>query len=550
MASDDNKLVTTSAKLLEGDHGIRIPYRPATLENIDFAMGKWLGDKVKNFVESHKDWKKVPVLWVSAERAYQMKHDKSLRDDFGALILPIMTFERTGVEKDLGRKGVIQANLPEKNDPIGGVGARFTVAKEINVEKTGEQADAASARKFGGVGSGKVNFNTRGRRTKKIVYDIYSIPTPVYVNVTYEVNIRTRYQEQMNQLLTPFVVYSGAVTQFIIEHEQHKYEAFFDANYAFDNNVASMGEDERIYNTKITINVLGYVFGEGKNRDRPYFSRRENAVEIVLPSERVMVGDIPDWTDRSFFRGGEAVSIEQGSKQITPRRSKVPLMPNPRSEGGSGGTDITVQDEGTDLTTTLATIDFTGVGVTATAVGNVVTVDVPASAITAKEEGSDLTTAMSSIDFVGSGITATTSGNDVTVTVNASAISASDEGVALTSGVDSINFVGAGVTATNTGPALTVTITGALDGDTINNAIITNTTYNETPAGLVNSANTVYTLAATSFTSSILVFQNGILQRTGSAGAFDYTVTGANEITFTTAPTTGDFILVSYVKSA
>ena len=192
MASDDNKLVTTSAKLLEGDHGIRIPYRPATLENIDFALGKWLGDKVKNFVESHKDWKKVPVLWVSAERAYQMKHDQSLRDDFGALILPIMTFERTAVEKDLGRKGVIQANLPEKNDPIGGVGGRFTVAKEINVDKTGDYADAVSARKFGGVGSGKVNFNTRGRRTKKIVYDIYSIPTPVYVNVTYEVNIRPR----------------------------------------------------------------------------------------------------------------------------------------------------------------------------------------------------------------------------------------------------------------------------------------------------------------------------------------------------------------------
>ena len=66
-----------------------------------------------------------------------------------------------------------------------------------------------------------------------------------------------------------------------------------------------------------------------------------------------------------------------------------------------------------DLTTALTTIDFTGVGVTATAVGNVVTVDVPASAITAKDEGSDLTTAMASLDFVGAGVTATTSGNDV-----------------------------------------------------------------------------------------------------------------------------------------
>jgi len=549
MASDDNKLTTTSQKLLEGDYGLDIPYRPATLENIDFAMGKWLGAKVKNFVESHKEWKEVPVLWVSAERAYQMKHEKSLRDSFGALILPLMTFERTGVEKDLGRKGVIQANLHEKNDPIGGVGGRFVVAKQINVEKTGDQADASSARKFGGVGSGKVNFNTRGRRTKKIVYDIYSIPTPVYVNVSYEVKIRTRYQEQMNQLLTPFVVYTGAVTQFIIENDRHKYEAFFEPSFTFDNNVASMGEDERIYNTTMTINVLGYIFGEGKNRDRPYFSRRENPVQIVLPSEHVMVGDIPDFTDRSFFRGGQAVTVTEGTKQITPRRSKVPLMPTGGGAGG-GGTAITIQDEGVDLTEQLATIDFTGPGVTATAVGNVVTVDIPASAITAKEEGVDLTTSMASIDFVGSAVTATTSGNDVTVTVNASAISASDEGVELTTGVDSLNFVGAGITATNTGNALTITVTGSLDGDTINNAIITNTTYNETPSGLVNSVNTVYTLAATSFTSSILVFQNGILQRTGSAGAFDYTVTGDNEITFTTAPTTGDFILVSYVKSA
>jgi hypothetical protein len=548
MASS-KKLVTTNVNIQGGEPAVEIPYRPASLENIDFAMGKWLGQKVKNFVETHKDWKEVPVLWVSAERAYQMKHDQSLRDSFGALILPIMTFERTAVEKDMGRKGVIQANLPEKNDPIGGVGGRFVVAKQINVEKTGLYADAVSAKKFGDVGSGKVNFNTRGRRTKKIVYDIYSIPTPLYLNVTYEIKIRTRYQEQMNQILTPFMTYAGAVTQFIIEHGQHKYEAFFDSNFTFDNNVSDLGEDERIYNTTITINVLGYIFGEGKNRDRPHFSRRENPVEIVLPSERVQVGDIPDWTDRSFFRGGEAVTVTHGTKDITPDRSKVPLMPSPRAAGG-GGSAITIQDEGVDLTAALTTIDFTGVGVTATAVGNVVTVDVPASAITAKDEGSDLTTAMASLDFVGAGVTATTSGNDVTVTVNASSISASDEGVALTTGVDSINFVGAGVTATNTGPALTVTITGALDGDTINNTIINSTTYNETPSGLVNSANTVYTLGATSFTSSILVFQNGVLQRTGSAGEYDYTVTDDDEITFTAAPTTGDFILVSYVKSA
>jgi len=39
------------------------------------------------------------------------------------------------------------------------------------------------------------------------------------------------------------------------------------------------------------------------------------------------------------------------------------------------------------------------------------------SAITTKDEGSNLTTATASLDFVGAGVTATTSGNDVTITI-------------------------------------------------------------------------------------------------------------------------------------
>ena len=43
----------------------------------------------------------------------------------------------------------------------------------------------------------------------------------------------------------------------------------------------------------------------------------------------------------------------------------------------SGGGSLTVKDEGVDLTTSASSINFTGVGVTATTVGNDVTVDIP-----------------------------------------------------------------------------------------------------------------------------------------------------------------------------
>jgi len=574
---------------LEGEQGIEIPFRPSNIETVDFALHEWLEERMNIFSDTFRGWKQIPVIWVSAERAVLSKKSQSLRDDDGMLILPVMTLERTGVEKDLRRKGIIQAHLPEMTDGIGGVGGQITIAKKINVDKTGDFANASSAVKWGDVGTGGPNFNVRGRRTKKVVYDIYSIPTPVYVTAKYEINIKTEYQEQMNEILTPLVVYTGGVNQFILQKDGHRYEAFVGQTFTFDNSVNNLGETERVYQTKITIDVLAYLLGEGPNRDTPRFARRENAVEVRLPRERVIVGDIPDWLDRSFFRGGEIAPTHQ-FRDIGTDAPKTPLMPNPRSGGvvGGGGGKVVIEDEGVVLTQQVATMDFvgggisattvgndvtvtvagssaipvadegssltsavssfdfTGAGLTATADGDAITVNVDASAITAKEEGANLTTSMSSVNFAGPNVVATTSGDDVTVTVSGSYITAQDEGVNLSTNVTSLDFVGAGVTATNTAGAITVTITGSTDGATINNSIFSNSTYSQVPTGDVDGINTVYTTSQDFIDGSELLFHNGILMRKG--GTYDYTTTGDDEITFTDAPLTDDFILISYVN--
>ena len=56
----------------------------------------------------------------------------------------------------------------------------------------------------------------------------------------------------------------------------------------------------------------------------------------------------------------------------------------------------------------------------------------------------------------------------------------------------------------------------------------------------------VYTTSQDFIDGSQLVFNNGILMRPG--GTYDYTVTDNDEITFTFAPLTGDFILITYVN--
>ena len=70
----------------------------------------------------------------------------------------------------------------------------------------------------------------------------------------------------------------------------------------FKNNISNIGVDERIYKTDINFEVLGYIIGESPNGDRPKIIKRENAVEVKVGRERVILGDIPEHGDgKSFF---------------------------------------------------------------------------------------------------------------------------------------------------------------------------------------------------------------------------------------------------------
>lgn len=65
----------------------------------------------------------------------------------------------------------------------------------------------------------------------------------------------------------------------------------------------------------------------------------------------------------------------------------------------------------------------------------------------------------------------------------------------------------------------------------------------ETPSGLINGVNVVFTLANTPTVGKVTVYLNGIRQQ---AGGNDYSISGAT-ITFTVAPKTGDILLADYM---
>ncbi len=280
-----------------------IEFMPSSLETIDKAMLQFVDEELNLFTTTNDGFKKVPVLWVTSERAFQLKHNKDLRDKEETLILPLITVNRSSVTKEPNFRGTVFANLYPVNDEKGGV---ITVARKINQKKTAEFQNAAANRKYGAndnVSSKMFNTNKRNMSTAKTVYKTITMPIPTWVKVVYEISLRTEYQQQMNELIRPFITIPGnSRTPKRIESEGHYYEIFIDGGFANNSNQANLGMTQRNYETNINIEVLGYLIGEGENQERPKIVERENAVEIKLGRERTIVGDIPDNIKDGFYR--------------------------------------------------------------------------------------------------------------------------------------------------------------------------------------------------------------------------------------------------------
>lgn len=267
-----------------------IELQPSTIETIDTGIYKYVDEKLALHTATNEGLKKVPVLWLGSERAHQIKNNKDIRDGVGKLKLPLISINRESIAKDPSFKGSFQAHLFEEGDYKGGA---ITRVRRIQQEKTRNFANADFAR-------GVENVQDTGKSdNKKIVYEYLTSPIPTYITVMYNVTLRTEYQQQMNDLMTPFITRTGQLNSFLFSEDGHRYEAFIEQNFSENKNTTNLNEDERMFETKISIKVLGYLIGDGLNREKPQITIRENAVEVKISRERVITGDKTPWKKKN-----------------------------------------------------------------------------------------------------------------------------------------------------------------------------------------------------------------------------------------------------------
>ncbi len=255
-----------------------IEIAPSTLEDIDQAAYNWLNGDLDVKTTTNKGFQKVPVQWVAGERVFQSKNNPNLRDKSGALIMPMVTLERTSIVKDPSKKGTAYGNIPNRSDIKGGA---ITVARRIKQDKTGNFANASSKRK-----NGKLNFRTR--KKEKVVTETITIPMPVYVEVTYKISLRAEYQQQMNDMVQSFITEPGGTSYLTLKNNGHTYDAFIQSDFALQNSVADM-QGERTYETMIELKVVAALIGDSVNQETPKYIIRENAVDVKIPRETVLL---------------------------------------------------------------------------------------------------------------------------------------------------------------------------------------------------------------------------------------------------------------------
>lgn len=257
-----------------------ITLEPSSIETIDTGLYEWVDQTLNLHTTTNGGFEKAPVLWLGTERSYQIKNNKELRDSVGKLKLPIITVNRESITKDPQFKGSFQAHLEENGDYRGG---SVVYSKRIQQEKTRNFANSDVAR------SSKTGNETGPSKNKRVIFQSMMAPIPTYITVMYTITLRTEYQQQMNDLLIPFITRTGQINHFIFKKDGHRYESFIQQDFTSNKNVSNFLEEERMFENKVQIKVLGYLIGEGTNREKPQIVIRENVVKVSISRERTIL---------------------------------------------------------------------------------------------------------------------------------------------------------------------------------------------------------------------------------------------------------------------
>tara|TARA_A100001011_G_scaffold321183_1_gene342053 strand:+ start:2392 stop:4083 length:1692 start_codon:yes stop_codon:yes gene_type:complete len=197
--------------------------------DMDSAIMYYFNEVIKPSVEVNKEKVNVPCIYASPERWTQITKQGFLRDKKRQVIVPLIAFKRTGME----RNDDIPIDKLDANNP----------SLFYAFEKKYTQANRYD------------KFSVQQSLTPNKEY--YNVAMPDYVTLSYDFIIWTSYIEQMNRIVEKVNYSDGAYWG---EPGKMRFrtriESFSDASEV---------EGERLIKTTFSVNLYGYILPETYN---------------------------------------------------------------------------------------------------------------------------------------------------------------------------------------------------------------------------------------------------------------------------------------------
>ena len=245
----------TQGGISTGLEGIDIPDNfdmpPCGIEDVDRAMFDLFDKDLPFYYEIEGDMKRIPCIFAGGERAMILRRKKPLRDRQGALILPLVSVMRTGIDQET-EKG------------IGPGDGTLTIRKKLAEEDRAYKrlVNQEGLRNQSNIPTDAKSTNLNLGVTTKNIYEVLTIPSPRFFKATYEITFWAQYLQQMNDIIEAFITsYNIDIARsFKIETEKgYWFVATVDSGLNDSTNFDGYADEERLIKTSISMSVTGYI---------------------------------------------------------------------------------------------------------------------------------------------------------------------------------------------------------------------------------------------------------------------------------------------------
>jgi hypothetical protein len=220
------------------------------LEDIDGAIIYYFENIICPTVIQNGTRIPVPIVYGSPERWKAVQKDGFYRDKKGKIMMPLIVFKRTNIEKNRSIANKLDANNPNN----------YKIFTKAYSPKNAYD-----------------KFNILNNRKPQKQY--YAVVMPDYVTLTYECIVSTYYVEQMNKIIEAI---NYASDSYWGNPEQFQFQARIDS---FANTTELPQGEQRVVKTNFSLRLYGYIIPDTINKELSAQNKFSDKTKVVFNFE-------------------------------------------------------------------------------------------------------------------------------------------------------------------------------------------------------------------------------------------------------------------------